>query len=415
MPFQVGFEYHEELSNVLAALRSKHKQFNDVLADGLNKLRGAFADYWHPFIREKVLAAIDATGAKLTEEFAKEEWTLERLNERAERVRERVEMLYQDDQVGPPFSASELDAICKEGERRYNEKIPPGFKDVRKSKSRRRPYGDLIIWKQMIQRAKETAKPIVFVTDDSKEDWWLRIAGETKGPLPELRAEILTESGQDFHMYSSQQFLRYSAPIFLKRVADDSAIQEIERGQRAEQLHDSAVSSSSSAVAYGRHRWLGDQPSQYDPAIATSQMPEWATNPDFLEAIRAGSKVPAWATNADILEKIFGNSKVPEWATNPEYLEKLLGVSKVPEWATNAEFLEKMLGGSKVPEWATNAEFLEKMLGGSKVPEWATNPEFLEKMLGGSKVPEWATNPEFLEKIRNSPKTPKLGDRDSRP
>ena len=64
-----------------------------------------------------------------------------------------------------------------------------------------RKLGDFIVWKQMITFAKDTElKALVFVTNDKKEDWWLKApsGSETaKSPRPELIEEISREAELD--------------------------------------------------------------------------------------------------------------------------------------------------------------------------------------------------------------------------
>lgn len=68
---------------------------------------------------------------------------------------------------------------CDEGEKRYKNKIPPGFKDA-KNKTGVRIYSDLIIWKETLRFAKKYKKNIIFVTDDAKVDWWEENDGTRK-------------------------------------------------------------------------------------------------------------------------------------------------------------------------------------------------------------------------------------------
>jgi rRNA-processing protein FCF1 len=237
LPHQVGLEYHQNLDEVIAEVRSRHVGVDKVLVNAFNKLRIVFSEYRHPFIREYVLAKIDDLGEKLRAEFQKDHWHVDKLNERAERVRHAIEGLYSDASIGAPYSEADLSNIYKEGERRYRDQIPPGFKDAQKTG--RRPYGDLIAWKQMIAKAKADASPLLFVTDDLKDDWWLSIKGEKKGPLPALRAEMHREAGQMYYAYTSDQFLRYGAPVFLERPVDSGALQDAQRATRADELRDS--------------------------------------------------------------------------------------------------------------------------------------------------------------------------------
>jgi PIN like domain len=56
-----------------------------------------------------------------------------------------------DGKVGEPDSIEILQKIYKEGEERYKQKKPPGFKDKDKPNDNgtERKYGDLILWKQI--------------------------------------------------------------------------------------------------------------------------------------------------------------------------------------------------------------------------------------------------------------------------
>jgi hypothetical protein len=57
-------------------------------------------------------------------------------------------------------------------------RLPPGFKE---GKEDYRKFGDIIIWFQLLNYAKQCGKPIIWITADAKEDWWLRESGKTKG------------------------------------------------------------------------------------------------------------------------------------------------------------------------------------------------------------------------------------------
>jgi hypothetical protein len=64
-----------------------------------------------------------------------------------------------------------LNEIKKEGKERYGRRMPPGFKDDKKPEDKK--YGDLILWYQIIDEAKKSKKPIVLISGDVKDDWWL--------------------------------------------------------------------------------------------------------------------------------------------------------------------------------------------------------------------------------------------------
>ncbi len=127
--------------------------------------------------------------------------------------------------VGDPYSTERGQEISREGERRYENKIPPGYKDARKGGDQQ--YGDLILWLQVIDKAKEIGKPIVFVTDDRKEDWWLIFKGKTIGPLPELVDEIRREANVLFHMYTPDRFMSWAASNLQQSISQE-AIGEVQ-------------------------------------------------------------------------------------------------------------------------------------------------------------------------------------------
>ena len=133
-----------------------------------------------------------------------------------------------DQRTGPGFDADALTLLTAEGEKRYEHEIPPGYKDGKKDQSGdpHRKFGDLIVWKQLINESKKQGKPLIFITDDQKEDWWLEQSGRTIGPRPELREEFLNEAGQDFWMYTVDRFIAESAKS-RNTVVSDQVIAEI--------------------------------------------------------------------------------------------------------------------------------------------------------------------------------------------
>ena len=113
-----------------------------------------------------------------------------------------------ENKVGIGFSEPELEMIRKEGGERYNKQIPPGYKDYKKGEENN-AFGDLIIWKEILQYSADNKKDIIYVTGDQKEDWWNRTNGRTLGPRVELRKEFVEKTNRQFHMYSMNGFLTH--------------------------------------------------------------------------------------------------------------------------------------------------------------------------------------------------------------
>lgn len=112
--------------------------------------------------------------------------------------------------TGQPYSEDRLKELFEEGKERYAKQVPPGYKDAMKAKENAdcNQYGDYIIWREILDYAKENQSDIVYVTSDQKEDWWQIAHGKTVGPRVELRKEFSDETGHRLMFYTTESFLR---------------------------------------------------------------------------------------------------------------------------------------------------------------------------------------------------------------
>lgn len=273
IPHQVGLEFHRRRldvefhsSDAFERLRRDYETVVNQARDRVRQLRA------HPTISvERELAAIDAFEADFVKrlEEAKAKFSIEDLNNAVEKLLQLFE-----GQVGPAWTQDKIDALTKEGEKRYAKKTPPGYGDIKKEIPDR--YGDLMIWKDMIEKAKADARPIIFVSDDAKEDWWRIDHGRKLGPRPELIEEFKEESGQLFHMYEFRQFLRIAAeklgeipPAKVEQI--DKSLREDEQARRhsSELAEATAMSNIISALEDEREQIiasLAGVPSPLQPA-----------------------------------------------------------------------------------------------------------------------------------------------------
>lgn len=141
-------------------------------------------------------------------------------------IRSEIDDLFMN-KIGLPYSEEHLEEIRNEAENRYARKIPPGFSDENKSADA--ALGDLLLWFQTIDYAKEAQKPIFLITGDLKSDWWW-IEGEKRmgGPHPVLINEIHSKAGVAFYMYPPNMFLE-EAQKYLKKKIDEKAVEEIRK------------------------------------------------------------------------------------------------------------------------------------------------------------------------------------------
>ena len=105
-----------------------------------------------------------------------------------------------------PFS--EKLKIIQEGELRYRNEIPPGYKDIEKAGIEK--YGDLFIWKDIIKTAYKERAHILFISNDTKEDWWKSEKNEPDDLREELQEEFLeTNPFWQIHFLTLSKFFGY--------------------------------------------------------------------------------------------------------------------------------------------------------------------------------------------------------------
>jgi len=127
--------------------------------------------------------------------------------------------------VGPALPEDEREAALKEGLRRSNELIPPGFLDADKADGTGPdgPSGDYLVWLQSIKEASRRDLPLVIVTGDEKEDWWWKHRNVFLGPRPELVEEFSKHSKRRLFMLRPVQLIDH-ADVLDVAVSKDAAI-----------------------------------------------------------------------------------------------------------------------------------------------------------------------------------------------
>lgn len=130
--------------------------------------------------------------------------------------------------IGSAFSFSELISICKNGKWRFEFQIPPGYKDS-KEKIGISQYGDLIIWQEILNYAKLRGKSVVFICNDTKEDWCIRRdKNNIIHPRQELIKEFYDFTKNHFLMCTLSQFL-YKIDEHLQLKVEKEIIEEVEK------------------------------------------------------------------------------------------------------------------------------------------------------------------------------------------
>lgn len=216
LPYQFALEYSRNRARVISNQISNFQKAQKDLED-LIKKHNVRQD--QPYLSDISLSAAQEILKELSEGKSKLEKSMASDDES-----DLLLSLF-DGKIGPEPTADELTEFYTEGKARYDVEIPPGFKDV-KEKGEPDCYGDFIAWKQIMGIATERGTDIILVTDDVKEDWWHYESSRTVGPLPALRKEFRSVTGQSVWLYTTEGFLRAAKEFSEVRIGD-AALKEV--------------------------------------------------------------------------------------------------------------------------------------------------------------------------------------------
>lgn len=245
LPYQVALEYQ---LNRLAAVKAEKKVFSTI-GNSLNKFDEIFENDFANLNLEKRFPKIFSNTEKLKKEILESVEKYKKLVNKwddlqpcvrsHDEIREIFDKCFEGRIGDKPQNQDVLSEMYKTGEIRYENRIPPGYEDVSKENSDnefdysygglkyKRKFGDLILWLQIIDKAKDSKiSNVIFITNDMKKDWWYQLnsnGNKIVGPQAELREEIINHSEIDvFHMYNASKFMEDSKENLEVEVEDRS-------------------------------------------------------------------------------------------------------------------------------------------------------------------------------------------------
>lgn len=230
IPHQVGLEFHKRRLDVIDEQMKAYDEITSAIKAGRESIEKALQGIRiHPSLDKAEAMSLLNEGLEpiaLLLEKSRAAHAAQIVGEgENERVFDLITDLYSG-RVGSGFAPDELAKLYLDGAKRYEQKVPPGFKDKDKPEPDR--YGDLVLWKQLLAKVQETRQPAIFVTDDGKDDWWYRVRGKVQGPRVELIDEFFKASGERVHFYSPERFLQFAKQKLGAKV-DSDAVDEVKR------------------------------------------------------------------------------------------------------------------------------------------------------------------------------------------
>jgi hypothetical protein len=215
-------ERASELSSTLSDLNSHIKKYTDRLFEWANRIGLT------PGIKAEKVAIINAAAQRIAQEIA--ELSVDSNFEGAEDTSQDPVLIALEpilnNRLGVPLPADEMRKVKEEARQRIEDRRPPGYMDAKKKGEN--AEGDYIIWYEILREASRKHVDVLLVTRDQKEDWWRKEKGQSKGPRPELVAELEAHAGTRLYMLSPPS-LSTHAPEPLSASVSEESIQDAKR------------------------------------------------------------------------------------------------------------------------------------------------------------------------------------------
>ncbi|WP_128100174.1 PIN-like domain-containing protein [Paenibacillus sp. DCT19] len=141
IPHQVALEYHKLLHDEIYNQKNAYSKFEEQCTNSINDLVAELVSLRHSNIESKgIEKVLKDCLKKINDELKKQAASQPDLVAIQDKVTQLI-----GDKVGKPYTKDQLNKLYEEGEARYNDKIPPGYKDLNDKKGKTTLYGESLI------------------------------------------------------------------------------------------------------------------------------------------------------------------------------------------------------------------------------------------------------------------------------
>jgi len=210
VPYQVGKEFLENRPGVIGDLSKAYVTATSAVRNAAKQALLPFGEGRRfEGSRARVKAVVEETVDRLCSELSLIEGSdPSRIDPQNDALLLRIEELTAGRIGTRPGDAVLRERIETFFSYRLPHQIPPGYEDQKKSGVR--PAGDYLVWCEILQKAEGLETPLLFVTEDTKSDWFEKERGQSTGPRRELVAEFAQRSSHGYHQVSFERFLLLS-------------------------------------------------------------------------------------------------------------------------------------------------------------------------------------------------------------
>ena len=231
MPYQVANEYFKNRENIIQKVENSLNKIEDSISRNLETSKNNLQEVDRKSIncKKQIIEILEKANKEIKNLIENEKSQQEHFGKN-DVILEKIQELFKD-KCEKEVTEAELKQIKIEAERRESLKIPPGYKDNKKQEN----YGDYYIFYSIQKQAKKEKKNVIFVTDDEKEDWYLKVDGINKGGRPELLNEFYRLTNQMLYICTTKMFLKSYSKFSNGNQAPNTVIKEIEDIQKNEE------------------------------------------------------------------------------------------------------------------------------------------------------------------------------------
>ncbi|WP_423320493.1 PIN domain-containing protein [Azospirillum sp. 11R-A] len=255
VPHQVASEFHRNRSSVIIGNKKIYSPLRNSIEAGRKASLESLEKYISDFKHHPVMSGLEALEF-INDSFNSMLKEVDVKENAAPSSEDYLGILINivgilDKRTGTPYDSEVMEELIKEGQERLSRKEPPGYIDYKEKEgeSLDKRLGDYIIWRQIIDHAKQNYRSVIFVTDDVKEDWWRKVKGERIGARLELVREFRQKVGATFYIYTRHAFLE-RARDYLNVSVSDETIENV-RSTVPSKADEAVVSDKSKNVGWG--------------------------------------------------------------------------------------------------------------------------------------------------------------------
>ncbi|MFD9932266.1 PIN-like domain-containing protein [Streptomyces massasporeus] len=236
VPYQAGWEYFQNRPGVISGEDKVYANLSKPIEDAKSKVEDHLKTLsGHPVVTDpekvKILRHLeDALSLIKGLSDGRDEKLEDAL--RADSVLIKWESILTG-RMGTQPTKETRAAYEKLAQERYDKDIPPGYLDRDKKENK---YGDALMWLELIDYLKlqSDPPPVLFITNDVKDDWYRRQSGRTIGPRVELVREM-REVGVAYYQQRLSAFLGRSSIILHQQVSPE-VIKQVSRASAPRQI-----------------------------------------------------------------------------------------------------------------------------------------------------------------------------------